>query len=169
MNFAVGFTAYDSVEEPILDKSIGELTFNAYEWGIGDDGKYFVRYVPLPSHTCTEEELSLVNGPNTTFLPINSESMIEVTTYRKKMLCIDPEEMYIYGDYSSSKARLLDIKLVRCHGHDYCASDEEITAFLRDKFIVLLYNQILFDANEYNENSVLEQSLLQWIPVNTQV
>ena len=85
------------------------------------------------------------------------------------MLCIDREEMYIYGDYSSSKARLLDIKLIRCHGHDYCASDEEITAFLRDKFLILLYNQILFDANEYNERSVLEQSMFQWIPVNTQV
>ena len=33
LNFAVAFTAYDSVTEPILDPTIGELAFKAYEWG----------------------------------------------------------------------------------------------------------------------------------------
>ena len=44
LNLAISFTAYDSKSEPILDKSYGELVFNAYEWGTDEaTGKYFVR------------------------------------------------------------------------------------------------------------------------------
>jgi len=32
-NIAVGFTAYDSNPEPILDPTIGEVVFNHYRWG----------------------------------------------------------------------------------------------------------------------------------------
>ena len=55
--------------------------------------------------------------------------------------------MRINGDFNSAEARLLDIKLVKCHGHSYCKSDEEITNFLKDKFLLLLYNKIRFDVN----------------------
>ena len=60
LSFAVGFTAYDNVEEPILDKSIGELVFEAYEWGEDANGTYYVRHTNLPTHACTDEELGLV-------------------------------------------------------------------------------------------------------------
>ena len=33
LNLAISFTAYDGKSELILDKSYGELVFNAYEWG----------------------------------------------------------------------------------------------------------------------------------------
>ncbi len=42
LNVAIAFTAYDNESEPILDKKFGELIFNAYEWGINEDGKFFV-------------------------------------------------------------------------------------------------------------------------------
>ena len=38
LNFAAAFTAFDSVREPILDRSIGELVFKAWEWGENEDG-----------------------------------------------------------------------------------------------------------------------------------
>ena len=34
LNLAISFTAFDGSPEVILDKSYGELVFNAYEWGI---------------------------------------------------------------------------------------------------------------------------------------
>ena len=44
LNLAISFTAYDGKSEPILDKSYGELVFNAYEWGNDQEtGAYFVR------------------------------------------------------------------------------------------------------------------------------
>ena len=61
--------------------------------------------------------------------------------------CIDKEEMRINGDFNSAAARVLDLRLVRCRGHKYCKSDEEITAFLKDKFLLVLYNKIRFDVN----------------------
>ena len=44
LNLAIAFTDYSEQTEPILDKSYGELVFNAYEWGTDEvTGKYFVR------------------------------------------------------------------------------------------------------------------------------
>ena len=38
LNFAVGMTAYDNQAENILDPSIGEIQFLAYEWGLDANG-----------------------------------------------------------------------------------------------------------------------------------
>ena len=42
LNVAIAFTAYDNVEEYILDPSYGEIVFREYKWGEDDDGNYFV-------------------------------------------------------------------------------------------------------------------------------
>ena len=53
LNIAAAFTAYDDVEEPILDESIGELVFKAYTWGLNEEtGKYEVSRNVIKSHTC---------------------------------------------------------------------------------------------------------------------
>ena len=147
LGFAVGFTAYDNEEEPILDKSIGKLVFNAYNWGVREDNTYFSELAPIETHPCTDEELGLTglsaNGTlpgDVQFLPIRGQNQNELKTFRRKMQCVDKSEMYISGDYSSASARLMNIQLIKCHGHDYCASDEEIKAFLRDKYLIILYN-----------------------------
>ena len=43
LNLAIAFTNYDNNTEPILEKEYGELIFQAYEWGPGEDGDFFVR------------------------------------------------------------------------------------------------------------------------------
>ena len=73
--------------------------------------------------------------------------MNQVKFYHKKFLCVDKEEMKIYGDFSTAEARLIDLQLVKCHGEDYCKSDDEINQFMRDKWLVLLYNRIRFDPD----------------------
>jgi len=88
--------------------------------------------------------------------------------HHKKFVCIDQEDMRINGDYSTSKARLMNFQLVKCHGHDYCKSDEEIKAYLRNKFVVMLSNQIRFESRNVGGESVVKESNLDWIPVNEQ-
>ena len=46
--------------------------------------------------------------------------------------------MYIYGDYNSEKARLIEIKVLKCEGHAYCAEEEEIRQFFKGKFLIAL-------------------------------
>ena len=43
LNLAIAFTSFDNNPDPILDKSYGELIFNAYEWGSDENDNYFVR------------------------------------------------------------------------------------------------------------------------------
>ena len=62
LDLAVGFTAYDSEREVILDKSIGELAFIAYVWGEDENGVSFVRRDKIPTRMCTREELGLDPG-----------------------------------------------------------------------------------------------------------
>ena len=69
LNFAIGFTAFDSETEDILDPSYGKITFMKYEWGERESGDYFSEYTEIPSHTCTKEELG-IEGPNTLLMPI---------------------------------------------------------------------------------------------------
>lgn len=75
--------------------------------------------------------------------------------------------MYLYGDYNSPRARLIELQLEMCLDKPYCKSKDEITEFMRDKYLILLYNQINFDSDLYGENSIIPESNLIWIPVNT--
>ena len=76
--------------------------------------------------------------------------------------------MYIKGDFNSAVARLIDIKLVKCHDQDYCKSDDEILDFLADTFMVLMKNQIRWDHTKYGKDSFVKESLMDWVTVNTQ-
>ena len=90
-----------------------------------------------------------------------------MSTYQRKFRCIDPEEMYLYGDYNSEKARLIQLQLEICHDKPICKPRDEIIEFARGKYLVLLYNQINFDSNRYREHSIQPESNTVWIPVNT--
>ena len=57
INFAMAFTAYDSVEEPILDPTYGKIVFNAFGWGHTE--RYLAKRVKIKSHPCSREELGL--------------------------------------------------------------------------------------------------------------
>jgi len=150
LNFAIAFTAYDGTDDsPLNDPSIVEVVFNAYQWGgeATDGGEYFAGRSNIPTHTCTREELGL-DGNNSKFFPIVEESHPELDFHSKKFICVDQEDMFISGDYSSAKARLMNFQLVKCHGHDYCKSDEEIKAYLRNKFLLMVSNQIRFESRK---------------------
>ena len=51
-----------------------------------------------------------------------------------------------------------------------CKEKEEIMEWLRDKYILVLSNQMIFDAESYEDGSkILQESVLTWYKVNTQV
>ena len=72
MNFAVAFTAYNNVREPILDPEYGYIYARANQWGLDEDGKFRSIRTPIPMHTCTREELGLDEG-NKTFFDIKPD------------------------------------------------------------------------------------------------
>ena len=80
--------------------------------------------------------------------------------------------MYIYGDFETSKARLMNVQLIKCNNETRvekdCLPEEDIKDFLRDKWLILFNNNIRFDSKYYNEDSVVRESYMTWIPVNTQ-
>ena len=53
--------------------------------------------------------------------------------------------------------------LKKCHKRDDCKSEEEVAEFMKDKFMLLLSNQIRFDSSQYYEDSVIRESRLLWL------
>ena len=104
--FAVAFTEYNNEREILLDPSIGELVFKAYQWGLDANNDVSDELITLKSHTCTRDELGLTNSNEGNFLPFNDVSTENtVDRYSKKFQCLDKDEMHIYGDWSSHKGR----------------------------------------------------------------
>lgn len=142
LNIAVAFTAYDSEEKWILDETYGELIFNSYSWGPTEDGGFATERKLLDGHRCQRDELRLEPDQlqNARFQEKDKTSKGLVEAYWQKFLCLNKEEMYIYGDFNSEKTRQINIQLKKCHGRTDCKSDAEITAFFRNKYLLLLYN-----------------------------
>ena len=78
-------------------------------------------------------------------MPIVKNGVQFVENFQRKFLCIDKSEMYVNGDFNSEKARNLHVQLKRCQnsntpGSVKCKSEAEITAFFRNKYIIMLQN-----------------------------
>ena len=87
--------------------------------------------------------------------------------YQQKFICLGEDDLAIYGDFNSLKARNLDMQLIRCHDRPDCKSEVEITAFLRNKYLILFHNEIRFDSDKYGAEAIVQESRLRWIPINT--
>ena len=49
-----------------------------------------------------------------------------------------------------------------------CKSDEEILQWLRRKYIVMNYNMMRFDLNEFStETKIVSEAKLSWVPFST--
>ena len=116
LSFAIAFTAYDNETEDILDASYGKLVFTTYEWGEDEAGNPFLSYDEIPSHTCSREELGLVEDSENAslFFPVAEKKQNLLNMYQKKFKCINREDMHVNGDFDSDYARLISMRLVRC-------------------------------------------------------
>ena len=110
LNFAIAFTAYDEVTEPILDPTYGKIVFNSYQWGYGPE--LIAERIEIKTHPCTREELGLdddLDSSNAMFYPIRVNNKEIVDKYWRKFVCIDKKDMFIHGSYNSRKARLMNM------------------------------------------------------------
>ena len=86
---------------------------------------------------------------------------------KEHTLCVDEDDLLIYGSYSSGSGRMINVVLDRCLGEDYCWSQAEITKWFSSKYIFLRMNRIRFDASKRDQDAFLKESFGQWVPVMT--
>ena len=171
MNFAVAFTAYNNVREPILDPEYGYIYARANQWGLDEDGKFKSQKIPIPMHTCTREELGLDEGEQT-FFNVKPDHRDWIDLYQQKFLCFDTEMMRARGSFHSKSARTLQFQLKRCVNSTdsdvVCKPDEEITEFMKGKYMLLLSNQIRFNPRVFGEESIVAESSVGWYRLSVQ-
>ena len=102
----MAFTAYDSETEWILTKDYGEIYFNSYTWGYDENGVPFTERLRLNDHSCSKEELGMEGKvKNHRFFPSHSASSGLLSLYQKKLICPEIDNLFIYGDFNTAKAR----------------------------------------------------------------
>ena len=93
----------------------------------------------------------------------------DMSLHSQKFLCIEPEDMQLQGDYSTNSASMVELRVEKCQGHDYCKNETEIDEyFATDKYVVLLSNQIRFESKLHHEASMIRESVLHWMPLDTE-
>ena len=56
-----------------------------------------------------------------------------------------------------------------CEGHDYCRKREEIIEWIQGKYIVLLFNQVRFEQEEFGAETFVQEARIKYIPISSQV
>ena len=116
-------------------------------------------------HTCTREELGLDEGDKK-FFDTKPEHIDWIELYQKKFLCFEREALRARGDFHSKSARTLQFQLKRCVNSTdsdiVCKSNEEITEFMKGKYMLLMSNQIRFEPKVFGEESIVAESSVAW-------
>ena len=55
---------------------------------------------------------------------------------------------------------------MKCHDKDYCMPEEQIESFLTDKYLLLYNNQIRFDSEKLDEESIVAESTTRWFMID---
>ena len=87
------------------------------------------------------------------------------------MLCPN-DDLKIQGDFNSEKGRLLQIVFEKCNNETIspqgsCHSNENITEFLRQRYIIIYMNQIRFATAEYDSNVIVPEGKLVWYQIES--
>ena len=59
------------------------------------------------------------------------------------------------------------VSLERCHDRPDCKSELEINEFLRGKYVVILHNRRVWNSDEFEEASIVNESKNFWLPIST--
>ena len=75
----------------------------------------------------------------------------------------------VAGEYNSDSIRHLQIHFIKCNSsiRDDCKSDEEITEWLKRKFIFVITNNERFVPTVYTDERVMRESVLIWHPIKS--
>lgn len=107
-NFAFAFTSFDNEKEWLLDPTYGEMVVKHSGWGVNSDKSVFSNVSSVETHLCSKEELGLGSDKSkSAFMPIEPASQNYVEIYQKKMVCLNKEDLSIFGSTDSENASLL--------------------------------------------------------------
>ena len=56
-----------------------------------------------------------------------------------------------------------------CEGREDCESEANIREWLKNKYVVLLMNQIRFSSDDFFHNAAIKESKIEYLLVNTQI
>lgn len=92
---------------------------------------------------------------------------------KKKFKCMDRSDIELYGNYNSDSAKLLSFRVERCQNFTAagvpCAEESEIDQYLKDKFMLVIYNQKIFNVTEYHEEARKFVAKMAWIKISTRL
>ena len=77
--------------------------------------------------------------------------------------------MSFQGNYNSADAKLFKLAITKCKDRPDCKSEQEITEFLKGKYIGIYYNQKRFDARRFRDDAFISQSEVIWVPISSQI
>ena len=77
--------------------------------------------------------------------------------------CLDPADLLIQGNEDTMEGQIIYIDVIKCQDKKDCKSDEEIKAYFGEKYMYILKNQIFFDCNKFDEDSIIKESRLDSI------
>ena len=55
-------------------------------------------------------------------------------------MCVNDEDLFLYGDFNSPKASLFNIQFKKCKDRPDCKTEDELRTFLKNKWILFIYN-----------------------------
>jgi hypothetical protein len=82
-------------------------------------------------------------------------------------MCVD-EDIILYGDFNSAKAKLLFLTFVKCDRtkRKTCKKDSEVQEWLKSQYLVFAYNSYNFIEDGFKERIFRKSVNLDWIPID---
>ena len=171
-NVAFAISNYDGSSE-IVDNPDFVDVYAAYRiWGFNNT---LLETKKEPTHLCGREELGLdyynateeerkrMKKPR--FFRTHPESLDWTETYYPKMRCLDNDGIDVYGNYDSTKAKILEVEIMPCKGRSTCKSKEEIDEWINGKYLILIENIDSFYSDIYGNRRVQSFSRFKWVPL----
>ena len=150
--------------ESILDPTYVNIQYLEVKWNT-------THYIeePLPSHPCSDAELGLEPSKGSAeYMKPHPYYDTVVNVWKKKFVCIDSKDRYVHGNFNTEKARNIRVRLNRCRGQENnCKTDDEITEFVKGKYMIVYMNQIRFDDSKYGAESIVKESRADWYRIRT--
>ena len=93
--------------------------------------------------------------------------------YASKMQCFSSQVQHsLYGNYDSYEARNIVVVFEKCDPLKTtvkCKTDDEINAWMLQKYLIVYVNQERFIQHVFDEDSVKKEALMRWAPLNPEL
>ena len=104
-----------------VPREVGHLAISVEDWDFLDPERLSKISYPLETHICTDQELGLAESGGTMphlFPLVKNE--YDILNGSEEKLCINEQDLRLYGSYNGNRSRRIKVSVQVCHGHDYC-------------------------------------------------